>query len=118
MVKIISYWRVFSFTNLGGLDPIIQMHLKWCLGLGEGIHLQYENKRQESSTYKDFDTQDFFGNPSVSLSLILNKIEKVEHHIRMKTHKPIALRFWVEGGVNLLCEVGSDSDGSHYQKSS
>jgi len=37
--------------------------------------------------------------PSVSLSLTLSKNEKVEQHIRKKTHKPNALRFWVEGGV-------------------
>jgi len=42
-------------------------------------------------------------NPSVSLSPSLTRIEKVEHHIRIKTHKPIALRFWVESGVNALC---------------
>jgi len=29
-------------------------------------------------------------NPSVSLSLTLTKNEKVEHYIRIKTHKPIA----------------------------
>jgi len=40
------------------------------------------------------------GNSSVSLSL--SKNEKVEHHIRMKTHKPIALMFWVKSGVNPL----------------
>jgi len=32
-------------------------------------------------------------NPSVSLSLTLARNEKVEHYIRIKTHKPIALRF-------------------------
>ena len=37
--------------------------------------------------------------PSVSLSPILSRNEKVEQHIRKKTHKPNALRFWVEGGV-------------------
>jgi len=26
--------------------------------------------------------------------------EKVEHYIIIKTYKPIALRFWVESGVN------------------
>jgi len=36
---------------------------------------------------------------SVSLSLTLSKNEKVEQHIRKKTHKPNALRFWVESGV-------------------
>jgi len=41
-------------------------------------------------------------NPSVSLSPTLTKIEKVEHHIRIRVHKPIALRFWVESGVNVL----------------
>ena len=36
---------------------------------------------------------------SVSLSPTLGRNEKVEQHIRKKTHKPNALRFWVEGGV-------------------
>ena len=42
-------------------------------------------------------------NSSVILSPTLAKNEKVEHYIRIKTHKPIALRFWVESGVNSLC---------------
>jgi len=42
-------------------------------------------------------------NPSVSLSPTLTRNEKVEHYIRIKTHKPIALRFWVESGVSVLC---------------
>jgi len=42
-------------------------------------------------------------NSSVSLSPTLTRNEKVEHHIRIKAHKPIALRFWVESGVNVLC---------------
>jgi len=45
--------------------------------------------------------------PSVSLSPTLSRSEKVEQHIRKKTHKPNALRFWVEGGVILLCGFGS-----------
>jgi len=36
---------------------------------------------------------------SVSLSPTLGRNEKVEQHIRKKTHKPNALRFWVEGDV-------------------
>jgi len=36
---------------------------------------------------------------SESLSLTLSRNEKVEQHIRKKTHKPKALNFWVEGGV-------------------
>jgi len=36
---------------------------------------------------------------SVSLSLTLSRNEKVEQHVRNKTHKPNALRFWVEGSV-------------------
>jgi len=36
---------------------------------------------------------------SVSPSPTLGKNEKVEQHIRKKTYKPNALRFWVEGGV-------------------
>jgi len=43
-------------------------------------------------------------NPSVSLDLTLVKNEKVEHYIRIKTHKLIALRFSeVESSVNVLC---------------
>jgi len=42
-------------------------------------------------------------NTSVSLSPTLTRNEKVEHYIRIKTHKPMALRFWVESGVNVLC---------------
>jgi len=45
----------------------------------------------------------FVENPSVSLNLTLGKIEKVEHHIRNKTHKSIALRFWVKIGIHVLC---------------
>jgi len=44
--------------------------------------------------------------PSMSLSPILSRNEKFEQHIRKKTHKPNALRFWVEGGVIRLY-VGS-----------
>jgi len=32
-------------------------------------------------------------NPSVSLSPTLVRNEKVEHYLRIKTHKPITLRF-------------------------
>jgi len=39
----------------------------------------------------------------VSLSPTLNKNEKVKQYIRKKTHKPTTLRFWVKGGVILLC---------------
>jgi len=39
---------------------------------------------------------------SVSRSLTLGRNEKVEQHIRKKTRKHNALRFWVEGGVILL----------------
>jgi len=39
----------------------------------------------------------------VSLSPTLTTNEKVKHYIRIKTHKPIALRFWVESGVSVLC---------------
>jgi len=42
-------------------------------------------------------------NSSVILSLTLIRNEKVEHYIRIKTHKSIALRFWVESGVSVLC---------------
>ena len=39
----------------------------------------------------------------MSLSPTLTRNEKIEHHIRIKAHKPIALRFWVESDVNALC---------------
>ena len=42
-------------------------------------------------------------NSSVSLSPTLARNGKVKHSIRIKTHKPIVLRFWVESGVNVLC---------------
>jgi len=42
-------------------------------------------------------------NLSVNLSLIFVRNEKIEYYIRIKTYKPIALRFWVERGVNALC---------------
>jgi len=42
-------------------------------------------------------------NPSVSLSPTLTKNENVEHYIRIKTYKLIALKFWVESGVSVLC---------------
>jgi len=44
----------------------------------------------------------FVRNPSMSLSLTLIRNEKVEHYIKIKTHKHIALRFWVESDVNAL----------------
>jgi len=50
--------------------------------------------------------EDIVENASVSLNLTLGKNKKVEHHIRVKTHKLITLRFWVGGGVNLLCGLG------------
>ena len=37
-----------------------------------------------------------FENSSMSLSPTLGRNEKVEYYIRMKTHKSIVLRFWVE----------------------
>jgi len=50
------------------------------------------------------DDTENFRNPSVSLSPTLARNEKVEHYIRIKTHKPIALRCWVESGVSVLCD--------------
>jgi len=38
----------------------------------------------------------------VILSPTLARNEKMKHCIRIKTHKPIALRFWVESGVSAL----------------
>jgi len=39
---------------------------------------------------------------SVSLSLTLSRNDKVEQHIKKKTHKLNVLRFWVEGGIIIL----------------
>ena len=38
----------------------------------------------------------------MNLSLTLTKNEKVKHYIRIKTHKPIALKFWVESDVSVV----------------
>jgi len=42
-------------------------------------------------------------NPSVSPSPTLTRNEKVEHYIRINTHKSSVLRFWVESDANALC---------------
>jgi len=42
---------------------------------------------------------------SVSLSLTLSKSEKVKQYIRMKAHKPNALKFWIKSDVILLCDL-------------
>jgi len=42
----------------------------------------------------------------VGLSHTLSRNEKVEQHIRKKTHKLIVLNFLTEGGVNPLYEFG------------
>jgi len=47
-------------------------------------------------------------NPSVSLSPKLAKNEKVEHYIRIKTHKSIVLRFWM-GWEWCQCLIWLDS---------
>jgi len=41
-------------------------------------------------------------NPSVSLTPTFTRNEKVEHHIRIKAHKSIALMLWVESGDSVL----------------
>jgi len=38
----------------------------------------------------------------VSLSLTSIRNKKIEHYIKIKTHKPIVLRFWIESGVSAL----------------
>jgi len=63
------------------------------------------NKIEDGPEYKNNEVNVKY--PSVSLSSTLSRNEKVEKHIRKKTHKPNALRFWVESGVIPLC--GSDS---------
>jgi len=49
------------------------------------------------------------GYPSMSLSPTLSRNEKIEQHIRKKTHKANVLRFWVEGSVIPLFRSGSIS---------
>ena len=44
----------------------------------------------------------YLRNQSVSLSLTLVRNEKVEYYIKIKIHKPIFLKFWVESDVNIL----------------
>jgi len=46
-------------------------------------------------------------NANVNLSSTLGKDEKVENLIRKRTHKLIALRFWVGSDVNPLCGLDS-----------
>jgi len=41
-------------------------------------------------------------NPSLRLSFSFDRNEKVEHYIRIKTHKLIVLKFWIKNGVNGL----------------
>jgi len=42
---------------------------------------------------------------NVSLSPILDKNKKVKQHIKKKTHKPNALRFWVEDVISLYINL-------------
>jgi len=43
-------------------------------------------------------------NLSVSLSSTFIRNEKVKHYIRIKIHKSITLKFWIESDVNALCD--------------
>jgi len=45
----------------------------------------------------------YFLGIQVSLSHTLVRNEKVEYYIKINTHKPIILRFWVESSINSLC---------------
>ena len=54
-----------------------------CINVEEGLSLEEKIVRYSS----------------VSLSHTLDRNKKVKQHIRKKTHKPNALKFWVEGGV-------------------
>ena len=62
-----------------------------CTNIEEGLSLEGEIVRY----------------PNVSLSPTLSRNEKVEQHIKKKTHKPNALRFLVEDGIIPLCEFDS-----------
>jgi len=64
-----------------------------CINVEEGLSLEGEIVRYSN----------------MSLSPTLGRNEKVEQHIRKKTHKPNALRFWVEGGVIPLCGLAQFS---------
>jgi len=64
-------------------------------------------KRTRASNFK---TENNLGqwegprNTSVDLSLTSVKNEKVEHYIRIKIYKFIILKFYVEIGINILCD--------------
>jgi len=51
-------------------------------------------------------------NSSVSLSPTLAINERIEHYIRMKTHKFIVLRFLVESDVNVLLSYVDGTGGT------
>jgi len=76
-VSCISIWTTIQVR--GHLLPLKGE----CINVKEGLSLEGEIVRYSS----------------VSLSHTLSRNEKVEQHIKKKTHKPIALRFWVGGGV-------------------
>jgi len=62
-----------------------------CINVEEKLSLEGEIVRYSIFRYS-----------SVSLCPTLGRNEKVEQHIRKKTHKSNNLRFWVEGSVILL----------------
>ena len=58
------------------------------------------NVRRESIGW--LRVQSIVKNPSMNFSITLAKNEKIDHYIRIKTHKSIVLRFQVDSGVNAL----------------
>jgi len=118
----VPIWLSPLLVSISSLAIEFEMIVAWvvyngsCL-LGETvttftINVEFEKKwwtsptsvaATTSASCKQWARQHLVRNPSVSLSPTLTRNEKVEHHIRIKAHKPIALRFWVESGVNILC---------------
>jgi len=41
--------------------------------------------------------------PSIIISFTLARDEKVDHYTRIKIHKLVILKFWIESDVNVLC---------------
>jgi len=75
------------------------LHLEWRIGfLARQIALWLSLNNGKSSCSFPNSFIRFF-NDIISFTTS----EKVEHYIRIKTYKPIVLRFWVESGVNVLC---------------
>jgi len=107
----------FSDKNIIGQDQITNWWKIWvCMGLGfdfgtkERIVLLVGNVSARGRVYqcswRDLLTLkgEIVWNLSMSLNLTLAKNEIVKYYIKIKTHKSIILKFWIESGVNVWCD--------------